>query len=345
MSYLFYQITLAAAGFSIISLILLGLQERTESRSAAIFANALLFILTCIQLLQVFYSSGYLEINNAVAFIYILFLGMVGPVFYLYSQYVLYSFKIGSIRESVHLIPAASLAITGYFFTEKFALIYSLVFMIGGVYMARLAWSLFQLRERRSLFKMEFAFTAVFLSWAVAVVFVGVISVQAHELLIPAQVIMLTVAIAGAIHIQLNYPQLLSSLEEMVSQQYKTSTLTNIDCEGVKQRLAALISDKKVYSDSELSLSSLADMLSLKSHQLSELINTQLGMSFSAYLRAQRVKAAEEMLKTEADTSVLAISMAVGFSSQSAFYVAFKEVHSMAPGQYRRQQAKKILTD
>ena len=78
-------------------------------------------------------------------------------------------------------------------------------------------------------------------------------------------------------------------------------------------------------------------MLLLKPHQLSELMNTQLEMSFSSYLRNQRVKAAEVLLKTEPEVSVLAIGLSVGFSSQSAFYSAFKEFHSMAPGQYRQQ--------
>jgi len=66
------------------------------------------------------------------------------------------------------------------------------------------------------------------------------------------------------------------------------------------------------------------------------LINIQLGMSFSSYLRSQRVKAAEVLLKTEPEASVLAIGLSVGFKSQSTFYSAFKEIHSIAPGQYRR---------
>jgi transcriptional regulator GlxA family with amidase domain len=184
---------------------------------------------------------------------------------------------------------------------------------------------------------MEFIFTASFLSWAIAVVLVGMFSPQAMDLLIPAQTIMLSMAIAAAIHIQLNYPHLLSSLEEIASRQYQTSTLLDVDCEDVKQRLEALMSVKRAYQDSELSLSSLSEMLSLKPHQLSELINTQLGMGFSSYLRNQRVKAAEVLLKTEPEVSVLAIGLTVGFNSQSAFYSAFKEFHSIAPGQYRRQ--------
>ena len=203
--------------------------------------------------------------------------------------------------------------------------------------MLHLAWSLYQLRERRSLFKMEFIFTASFLGWAIAVVLMAMFNTQAMDFLIPAQTIMLSMAIAAAVHIQLNYPHLLSSLEEIASRQYQTSTLLNVDCEAVKQQLKTLMEENKVYQDNALSLSAMADMLSLKPHQLSELINTQLEMSFSSYLRRQRVKAAEVLLQAEPEVSVLAIGLSVGFSSQSAFYSAFKEFHSIAPGHYRRQ--------
>ena len=331
------QISLAAASFSIISLILLFIQKRTESKITKILANTLLGVLMGIQLLQGLYIAGTLVLANVTVFVYLLFLGFVGPLFYLYSQHVLQTHKKWSRHESLHFFPVLLIALVGFLFPEYFNQAYSLMFLLGGVYMSKLAWSLYQLRVRRTLFKMEFIFTAAFLSWAIAVVLVGMLSAQTMDLLIPIQTIMLTMAIAAAIHIQLNYPHLLSSLEEIAQRQYQSSTLLNVDCENIKQQLEELMLNKKVYQDSELSLSALAEMLSLKSHQLSELINTQLEMSFSSYLRRQRVKAAEVLLKTEPDVSVLAIGLSVGFSSQSAFYSAFKELHSMAPGQYRQQ--------
>ena len=239
--------------------------------------------------------------------------------------------------ESIHFLPAAIVALFGSLFPEYFNISYAFMFLLGGVYMSRLGWSLFQLRARRSLFKMEFIFTAIFLSWAMAVVFVGFFTAQAMDLLMPIQTIMLSMAVAAAIHIQLNYPHLLSSLEEIANRQYQASTLLNVDCEMLQKKLDELMVNKNVYQDSELSLTTLAEMLSIKSHQLSELMNTQLGISFSSYLRGQRVKAAEDLLLKEPNVSILAIGLSVGFSSQSAFYTAFKEVNSVAPGQYRQQ--------
>ena len=331
------QLSIAAAGFSIFALVLLFFQKRTESKVAKILANILLCILLVIQILQVLYVTDYLLFEHLTAFVYLLSLGLVGPVFYLYSQHIIYTGKEWLFQESGHLLPAVVFSAFIFIYPDYFNIVYSIMFLLGGIYMAILAMSLFQLRDKRSLFKMEFLLTASFLVWAMAIVFVGLLAAQIMAILIHAQIIMLAMAIAAAIHIQLNYPHLLSTLEEIGHRQYRASTLLNVDCDAVKQELEMLMFDKEVFRDSELSLLSLAEMLSIKPHQLSELLNTQLATSFSSYLRSQRVKAAEILLQTEPEVSVLAIGLSVGFSSQSVFYSAFKEIHATAPGQYRRQ--------
>jgi AraC-like DNA-binding protein len=75
---------------------------------------------------------------------------------------------------------------------------------------------------------------------------------------------------------------------------------------------------------------------------LSELINTHLGKSFSRYLREQRVEAAKLQLIDEPKATVLGIGLAVGFSSQSNFYEAFREIVGMTPGQFRKLNQKSI---
>jgi AraC-like DNA-binding protein len=331
------QLAIASVGFSCTALILLIFQNRPEAKTTKILANSLLIILVAIQILQALYISNYLLFRDTLGFTYLLLLGLVGPIFYLYSQQLIKTHKLLSPQDSWHFFPILTFALLGLWRPDYFNLTYSLMFLLGGIYMLRLAWSLYQLRAQRRLFKMEFILTASFLSWAIAVAVLGIFNTQTMELLIAAQTIMLAIAIAAALHIQLNYPHLLSSLEEIANNQYKTSTLANIDSEAIKLQLQNLMLKHKIYEDTELSLSSLADKLSLKPYQLSELLNTQLGINFSTYLRAQRIKAAELLLKTEPEASVLAIGLSVGFSSQSAFYSAFKEIHSTAPGQYRRQ--------
>ncbi|WP_198263966.1 AraC family transcriptional regulator [sulfur-oxidizing endosymbiont of Gigantopelta aegis] len=331
------QISIAMAGFSIIASILLLFQKRTETQTAKKLAQILLGVLIIIQLLQALYIGDYLSFDRINALVYLLSLGLVGPLFYLYSQHIIQSSEEWTLKEYRHFLPVIAGSLVVLLFPEHFNQLYALMFLLGGIYMSRLAWSLYLLRAKRSLFKMEFLFTALFLSWTIAVVLLGLFNSQIIDILLPVQTIMLAFLLAAAIHIQLNYPHLLSSLEEIASRQYQTSTLVSVDCDTKKSQLEKLMTIDQAYQDSELSLSSCAEMLSLKPHQLSELINIHLAMNFSAYLRQQRIKASEVLLKNEPAVSVLAIGLSVGFSSQSAFYSAFKEIHHIAPGQYRRQ--------
>jgi len=210
---------------------LLIFQRRTESKSATVLANSLLLILITLQFLQCLFILNVLSFESVLVFIYLLSLGLVAPVFYLYSQHIINAEKIWKKRDYLHLIPALLIALLGAVFIDYFPIAYSITFLSGGIYMMSLVLILYQLRKLRSLFKIEFLLTTCFLGWALLVVIVGLFSGQAMNYLLPAQIIMLSIAIAAAIHIQLNYPHLLSSLEEIVNRQYQTSTLETINSE------------------------------------------------------------------------------------------------------------------
>jgi AraC-like DNA-binding protein len=123
----------------------------------------------------------------------------------------------------------------------------------------------------------------------------------------------------------------------VVKLSYSTSTLSNIDVEKSKSKLEQLMKNAEFYQNENLNLTSLAEATDLTSHQLSELINTQFGMSFSQYLREVRITKAKALLRDKPTWSILAISMEVGFKSQSNFYAAFKDLTNQSPGNYRKQ--------
>jgi len=94
----------------------------------------------------------------------------------------------------------------------------------------------------------------------------------------------------------------------------------------------------KLYLNEDLSLGHLAGQMEISTHQLSEFINTRFKKSFSKLIREYRVEEAKHMLTNEPTASVLSIGLSVGFTSQSNFYTAFREVTNMAPGNYRKQK-------
>ncbi len=62
-------------------------------------------------------------------------------------------------------------------------------------------------------------------------------------------------------------------------------------------------------------------------------------MSFSRYIREQRVAAAKALLLANGKQSVLSISLDTGFKSQSSFYAAFKELTGVSPGDFRKRRS------
>ncbi|MEM8769753.1 MAG: helix-turn-helix domain-containing protein, partial [Pseudomonadota bacterium] len=145
------------------------------------------------------------------------------------------------------------------------------------------------------------------------------------------------VLVIGAL---VSYPELLTDFAEAARLSYAKSTLNDIDVTATKRQLERLMEEEKLFQQESLNLGSLAGTLELGTHQLSELINSEYGVSFSRFVREHRVREAQRLLKAEPTASVLSIGMEVGFRSQSNFYAAFKEITGRSPGAYRGADAK-----
>jgi AraC-like DNA-binding protein len=117
---------------------------------------------------------------------------------------------------------------------------------------------------------------------------------------------------------------------------YEKSQIKGINISAIKQRLMELMEDEKVFADEDLSLASLADELGISPHQLSEILNREIGMNFSTFVNEYRVKEAMQYLIDEPDRSILSIGVAVGFNSATTFNSVFSRYTGMTPGRYRR---------
>jgi AraC-like DNA-binding protein len=211
--------------------------------------------------------------------------------------------------------------------------------MIGGTAAAaRLGQLVYKLRAQRRWFLLEFRVLALF---AVMAVLIAAASLAApalgwrHFAMIYATLI--SASFGLVLYLLLRFPDVTSKAQEAVASTYAVSTLSRVDCDNTIVEIKRLFENEKIYEDENLSLSGVAEMTKLSAHQLSELINTQFQMGFSRLVRQYRVEAAKKMLIDEPRASVLSVGLSVGFTSQSNFYVAFKEFTGMVPGQFRKQ--------
>ncbi len=327
-------VAILLTGYSIFSAIILAFthfnsQYYPEQPQVRVMGILLVLILAGLQLVHFLYL--YSDLFYMQSGFYLILLFSVAPAFYLFSKPLLKGTVEFHPTDLIHLLPV----IVAPWLTISMAL--PLSFTVGAAYLLWLAHSVYALREQRSRFNLEIAMLSITFIIAVIVLIIGfTLPIMENKLFfslysssIGGAFIFINLAIALS-------PQLPSKIVEAAEEVYTNTTLANINCDEVMQQLSVLMKDAKVYEDPRLNLNSLASRLDLSGHQLSELINTRLGKGFSRYIREQRVEAAKAMLIAEPSASVLSVGLSVGFTSQSNFYDAFREITGMTPGKYRK---------
>ncbi|MES1219331.1 MAG: ABC transporter permease, partial [Bacteroidota bacterium] len=93
------------------------------------------------------------------------------------------------------------------------------------------------------------------------------------------------------------------------------------------------------YQDPDLSLSSLAEKLSLSPHELSRVINTAFKKSFSDFINEYRVRDAARKMQDPAydHITLLGIAFESGFNSKTTFNRIFKQMTGKSPTEYKNQ--------
>lgn len=210
-----------------------------------------------------------------------------------------------------------------------------LAFLLGTGYALWLAQQVRRLRAHHPRGTLELLAWGLFLLMAASLLGLS-ISAPMHVVVV-CYTSLIGLAFLLVLFVLLKYPELVSDTQEAVRTNHVVSTLNKVDCDALLQRLDTLMQTERLYMNENLNLAMLAEALEIGAHQLSELVNTRHGVSFSRYIREQRVAAARRMLIDEPDASVLSVGLSVGFTSQSNFYAAFREIAGETPGQFRKK--------
>ena len=101
--------------------------------------------------------------------------------------------------------------------------------------------------------------------------------------------------------------------------------------------LMKLINIDHIHLDSSTSLPTTAKKLNISNHQLSQLINENLNLSFSDLMNTKRVDTAKVFFtKPEyANERLESIGYLSGFNSKTSFYQTFKKVTGKTPSEYK----------
>jgi AraC-like DNA-binding protein len=327
-SLLFIGFSLGAA-----LLLLLGnlLQQQTATNLPAKLAGLLLIVsLAAIQVVHGSYLFNPFDGVHSIGYLWLLF--SVAPSFYFYSRQLLTGSVCYRLRDAAHLAAFVLILVLPY------ALALPAAFVVGSGYLLWLAKAVYRLRRQRQRFHLELLALAVLFAIAVAVIVLGFVwPLLTESAFISVYSQLIGLAFFCVTLTLLRFPSLTDDVSEAVQATYAESTLKNVDKIALLTKLDQLMQRDKLYTLETLNLGLLAEQLGISQHQLSELINTEFQQGFSRYIRQHRIDDAKQQLLDDPRASVLSIGLSVGFSTQSNFYAAFRDIVGMAPGQFRKQ--------
>lgn len=114
------------------------------------------------------------------------------------------------------------------------------------------------------------------------------------------------------------------------------------------QQYLSLLQEKMIkdqsYLNPNLSIQDLAKQTDLSTKVISQVINEQLQLNFSAFVNTYRIEEAQKRLTGEAYQAYTIASIAYdcGFNSISSFNTTFKAITQQTPSQFRKTSLKKI---
>jgi AraC-like DNA-binding protein len=346
---------------------------RKENHLANIFLSLGILALSSELFTAVYYSKGwyrdypwFMGVTYSVAYLY-------GPIFYFYTKLLTKKIEKVSLINILHLLPFAAgylvllplflmplperlVSVEGMLFgKESFVYtLYEALIPFQGIIYTTLTVKLVinynkKIRERFSNIE------KINLDWLkyLAIGMIGCWFFSAVStiivLFIPNDkdfVIALHTAISILIYsigyLGLRQPEIFmkpsdDSPEEVSAEKYKKSGLDETAAEEIKTKLLLLIETEKPYLDSELTLNKLAEMISVSSHNLSEVINSKLGKTYYDFINEYRVDEFKKKLEDASNQNFNLISIAFdsGFNSKTSFNTVFKKITGQTPSEYR----------
>jgi len=118
---------------------------------------------------------------------------------------------------------------------------------------------------------------------------------------------------------------------------YQNQKLSKEKSNDLLLRLAEKMQTEHSYLNNKIKLAQVASSIDSTPHEVSQVINNRLGISFNNYINEFRIKAACKLLKESDHLTIEGIGQEVGFKSKSAFYAAFKLQTDQTPAQYKTQ--------
>ena len=103
------------------------------------------------------------------------------------------------------------------------------------------------------------------------------------------------------------------------------------------KRINDVMENQKLYKNSELKLSDLANAVGSNRRSISDCINSQAGCSFNQYINAFRTEHAKRIIRQYPDRKLSDIYVESGFANETSFFRTFKALTGMTPKEWKEK--------
>jgi AraC-like DNA-binding protein len=113
----------------------------------------------------------------------------------------------------------------------------------------------------------------------------------------------------------------------------------------ITARIVLLMTDEKLYQQTELTLQQLADRLQRPTYQVSQAINEGMKKNFYDLVNGYRVEEAKRLLidPKNKNFTVLSVGYEAGFNSKTTFNTVFKKLTGLSPTEFRNNTIATVV--
>ncbi|MCF0055219.1 AraC family transcriptional regulator [Dyadobacter sp. CY356] len=131
------------------------------------------------------------------------------------------------------------------------------------------------------------------------------------------------------------YRKKTSDLSYFSAQKYIDKKLDPQQAQLAVSKLKSVIANKELFKNPNLKINDLAKEINVSGHELSQLLNDNIGKGFNLFVNEYRINEACKMLSTHPNLTIDAIGDEVGFNAKSTFFSTFKKIKGVSPSVYR----------
>ncbi len=166
--------------------------------------------------------------------------------------------------------------------------------------------------------------------------FKGEIHQEAFYITMLGSVILINTLVYFAIRHSVAFGQSLIPVDK-----YKNSVLSASDYDSLTRKIVQVMQEEKPYLDTDMSLTKLASLTGVSTHQVSQVLNNQLGKSFYEFINEYRYEEAKSRLRKKEyqHLTILAIALESGFNNKNTFNKVFKKHAGVTPSEYQKLEA------